>query len=102
MARTTNMVFVGLLLVPLAARAQGGGGFSVPENPKPMGARERVDELKRTQEFLTKLHDLMHQVREAPNGAERDRLKAEQLRLLNIHVRPPTPGRPPHRRRFSG
>jgi hypothetical protein len=88
MARMESTILAGLMLLPAAAGAQGGGGFSVPENPKPMSAEERVDELERTQEFLTKLHDLMHQIREAPNEAERNRLKAEQLRLLNTRIAP--------------
>ena len=88
MARTKTRFFFALLTLPAAARAHGGGGFSVPENPKPMSAEERVEELKRTDEFLTKLHDLMHQIREAPNEAECVRLKAGELRLLNTRVAP--------------
>jgi hypothetical protein len=88
MARTGRTIFTGLMLAPLACRAQGGGGFSVPEAPKPMTAEERVNELRRTQDFLTRLHDLMHQIRDAPNEAERERLKAEQLWLLNTYVAP--------------
>lgn len=88
MARIARTILVSLLLIPATSLAQGGGGFSVPENPKPMSAQERVDELMRDQEFLIRLHELMHRIREAPNEAERSRLKAEQLRLLNTRIAP--------------
>lgn len=90
MPQRRSAIYKGLMLAlaPLACSAQGGAGLANPQAQPPASAEERIEKLKRTQEFMIKLHDLMHQIREAPNDAERERLKAEQLRLMQTHMLP--------------
>jgi hypothetical protein len=86
-----------LLLAPLCST-----GFAAEEQkpqPAPTGpaqmdgmmggmSEEQMDQrIRSMQEHMLKIHDLMHQIRDAKDEKERERLKEEQRKLMKAHHR---------------
>ncbi|WP_434148207.1 hypothetical protein ACR2R6_13180 [Methylocaldum gracile subsp. desertum] len=73
-----------LLAEEKPARPQAG-------SPEIQGGEQQIKRLKERQEYLLKMHDLMHQIRDAKTDEERERLKLEHLKLLQIRTSPHDP-----------
>jgi|GEM_PF-1417406 len=55
------------------------------------GGEQQIKRLKERQEYLLKMHDLMHQIRDAKTDEERERFKLEHLKLLQTRMSPHDP-----------
>ncbi|MGX2041030.1 hypothetical protein ACWJKU_12975 [Methylocaldum sp. MU1018] len=79
-------VFLGWSLLNLPAPAEERK--SPPAPAEIQGGEQEIRRLKETQEYLLKMHDLMHRIRDAKTDEERERLKLEHLKLLQIRMSP--------------
>ncbi|BBL70295.1 hypothetical protein [Methylogaea oryzae] len=91
----------------------GPGGMGEMKHEQGMGMMRGMDQkpmdamLRQMQEHQIKMHDLLHQIREAKDEKQRERLKEEQRNLMKDHMEnmrghgpmmqqhPPMQGMPP-------
>ncbi|TAN50402.1 MAG: hypothetical protein EPN21_09060 [Methylococcaceae bacterium] len=69
-----------VLAEPTPAPPHGGMGMMGM-----MGGGMNDQHMRQMQDQMLKMHDMMHQIRDAKNDAERNRLKDEQLKLMKEH-----------------
>ncbi|HYE35941.1 hypothetical protein [Methylocaldum sp.] len=89
------IVFVGLNIFNLPVLAEGKKAAPSPQSGEASteigGGEEQIKRLKQRQEYLLKMHDLMHEIRDAKTEDERERLKLEHLKLLQTRMSPHDP-----------
>lgn len=62
-------------------------GTQIPESGDKAGGKMMEERLRQQQDHLLKLHDMMHQIMNARDDAERERLKEEQRKLMRENLR---------------
>jgi len=84
-------LFLGLSILNPLALAEKKPAPSQAGSTEIQGGEQHIKRLKERQEYLLKMHDLMHQIRDAKTDEERERLKLEHLKLLQTRISPHDP-----------
>jgi len=86
-----NTVRMLAILLFMSAGSSFAGNLSATESNPGRNDRQNAkvmdERLKQQQGYLLKLHEMMHQIMDAKNDAERERLKEEQLELMRANMR---------------
>ncbi|MBM3202590.1 hypothetical protein FJZ55_01585 [Candidatus Woesearchaeota archaeon] len=78
------LLYVGTGLSFAATPSATGSG---PGQPEGQSVKVMDERLRQQQDYLLKLHEMMHRIMDAKSDAEREKLKDEQLELMRANMR---------------
>lgn len=87
----TLALFLGLSILTPLASAEKKPATPQAGSTEIQGGGQYTKRLKERQDYLLRMHDLMHQIRDAKTDEERERLKLEHLKLMQTRISPHDP-----------